>query len=101
MDILDTLDILHTQWVQSLCNIPYLQMHSMGVLYGCKPNHPPTKERKSNMYKQYAVVFQNIDTKRVKMDMFMGRTENEARYAWLQCYRHGKLIILSVTEIPE
>lgn len=53
------------------------------------------------MYKQWAVVFQNIETKKVKMDVFMGRTAREANAGFYECYRHGHYIILSTTEIPE
>lgn len=52
------------------------------------------------MYKEYAVVFQNTDTKRVKMDIFGGKSEAEARSAFRECYRHGNYEILSTTEIP-
>ena len=53
------------------------------------------------MYKQWAVVFQNVETKRVKMDVFMGRTAREANADFFECYRHGVYTILSTTEIPE
>lgn len=53
------------------------------------------------MYKQWAVVFQNIETKNVKMDVFMGRTAREAIAAFRECYRHANYAILSTAEIPE
>lgn len=53
------------------------------------------------MYKQWAVVFQNVETKNVKMDVFMGRTAREANADFYECYRHGVYTILSTTEIPE
>ena len=53
------------------------------------------------MYKSYAVVFQNIDTKKVKMDCFMGKSEAEAKHGFFECYRHGNYRILSIAEIPE
>lgn len=53
------------------------------------------------MYKQWAVVFQNIETKSVKMDVFMARTASEANADFHECYRHGFYRILSTTEIPD
>lgn len=53
------------------------------------------------MYKKYAVVFWNANSKKVHMDVFMGKSESEARHAFNECYRHGDLRILSVAEIPE
>lgn len=53
------------------------------------------------MYKSYAVVFQNTDSKRARMDVFMGKSESEARRSFFECYRHGNYKILSVTEIPD
>jgi hypothetical protein len=55
------------------------------------------------MYKDFAMVLQNMDTKEVKMDVFMGRTENEARWAFLAAYpiKTGRWQILSAVEIPD
>lgn len=53
------------------------------------------------MYKKYALVFQNTDNKKVRMDVFMGKSEGEAKHTFHECYRHGNYKILSVAEIPE
>ena len=53
------------------------------------------------MYKSYAVVFQNMETKKVGMDIFTEKSEGAARSAFRECYRHAMYNILSVTEIPE
>lgn len=53
------------------------------------------------MYKDYAVVYQNLETKRVNSATLPARTESEARHAFRECYRHGDYRILAVVEIPE
>ena len=53
------------------------------------------------MYKNYAVVYQNLDTKKVNSDTFYARSEAEARHDFHECYRHGDYRILAVVEIPE
>ena len=53
------------------------------------------------MYKNYVIVFQNIDTKKLRMDTFTAKSEANARTVFNECYRHGNLRILSVAEIPE
>ena len=53
------------------------------------------------MYKSYAVLYQNIDTKRISNTSFYSRSETEARHDFFECYRHANYRILSVVEIPE
>lgn len=53
------------------------------------------------MYKDFAVVYQNMETKRVNSVTFCSRTEAEARHDFFECYRHGEYRILAVVEIPE
>lgn len=53
------------------------------------------------MYNNYAVVFQNGDTKKVFMDIYYAKSASDARHCFNECRRHGNLIILSVTEIPD
>lgn len=54
-----------------------------------------------DMYKNYAVVYQNMETKRVNSDTFYSRSAAEARHDFSECYRHGNYRILVVVEIPE
>ena len=79
-------------------------------LNGCTPNQINSlaggwsnRQKGNIMYKMWALVIQNMDTKKVKMDTFMGRTENEARWAFYAAYpsRDGKFRILSAVEVPE
>ena len=53
------------------------------------------------MYKNYAVVYQNMETKRVNSATFYSRSVAEARHDFRECYRHGNYRILAVVEIPE
>ena len=53
------------------------------------------------MYRSYAVVYQNLETKRVNSATFCSRSEAEARHDFHECYRHGDYRILAVVEIPE
>lgn len=53
------------------------------------------------MYKSYAVVFQNLDTKKVRIDTFYSKSESSAKHDFNECYRHGNYRILSVVEIPD
>lgn len=53
------------------------------------------------MYKSYVLVFQNTDTKKLKMDTVAAKSEAGAKTALLECYRHGNYKILSVAEIPD
>lgn len=53
------------------------------------------------MYKTYAIMFQNIDTKKVATDSFYSRSEIEAKSDFRACYRHGNYQILAVVELPE
>ena len=54
-----------------------------------------------NMYKNFAVLYQNMDTKRINNATFCCRSESEARHDFHECYRHGNYRILAVVEIPE
>ena len=53
------------------------------------------------MFKEYAVVYQNIHNKQVRMYVAYAKSESVVRgeFAELNCY--GNCRILSVTEIPE
>lgn len=53
------------------------------------------------MYKSFAVVYQNLDTKKVNSDTFHARSEAGARHDFHKCYRHGNYRILAVIEIPD
>lgn len=53
------------------------------------------------MCKTYAVVFQNQKTGKVRMDMFTGVNEGEARRSFRACYRHDNYRILATVEVPE
>lgn len=53
------------------------------------------------MYKNYAVVFQNMATKKVNSVTVYSRTESAARHDFNEIYRHGDYRILAVVEIPE
>ena len=53
------------------------------------------------MYKSYAIMYQNIDTKRISNTSFYSRSEAEARHDFFECYRHANYRILAVAEIPE
>lgn len=53
------------------------------------------------MYKNYAVVYQNVDTKKINLTSFYSRSESEARHDFHECYRHANYRILAVAEIPE
>ena len=53
------------------------------------------------MYKNYAVVYQNVDTKKVNFTVLCSRSELEAKHDFRECYRHANYRILSVAEIPE
>lgn len=54
-----------------------------------------------NMYKNYAVMYQNMETKKVNSATFYSRSDIEARHDFRECYRHGNYRILAVVEIPE
>ena len=53
------------------------------------------------MYKEYIVVFQNLETGKCHLDIFAEVNEAKARKAFKECYRHGFYRIISVTEKPE
>lgn len=53
------------------------------------------------MYKTYAVMFMNTETRRIGHDTFTSRNKNEALHDFRECYRHGDYKILAVVEIPE
>lgn len=53
------------------------------------------------MYKNYAVVYQNLETKKVNSATFYSRSEAAAKHDFHECYRHGNYLILTVVEIPE
>lgn len=53
------------------------------------------------MYKTFAVMFMDQETKVIKCDTFYSRSENEARHDFRECYRHGDYKILAVEEVPE
>ena len=53
------------------------------------------------MYRSYAVVYQNLETKKVNSDTFHSRSEAEARHDFHECYRHGDYRSLAVVESPE
>lgn len=53
------------------------------------------------MYKTFAVMFMNTETRKIGNASFYSRNENEARHDFRECYRHGDYKILAVVEIPE
>lgn len=53
------------------------------------------------MYREFAVVYQNMETKKVNSATFCSRSEIEARRDFRECYRHGEYRILAVVEIPD
>lgn len=53
------------------------------------------------MYKNYAVLFQNTETKKVSNYTFYARSEREARHDFREVFRHGDYLILAVAEIPD
>ena len=53
------------------------------------------------MYKTYAVMFMNLENRKIIHDTFYCRNESEATYAFRECYRHGDYVILAVAEVPE
>lgn len=53
------------------------------------------------MYKTYAVMFMNKETKRINCTTFCCRNEAGARHDFNECYRHGDYVILAVAEVPE
>lgn len=53
------------------------------------------------MYKGFAVLYQNLDTKKINNDTFCARTELDAKRYFRECYRHGNYHILAVVEIPD
>ena len=52
-------------------------------------------------YRTYMILFQNVETKRLAVDTFMGKTESEARKSFKECYRHGNYKLLTVDELPD
>ena len=53
------------------------------------------------MYKTFAVMFMNLENKKIVHDTFYCRNESEARHAFRECWRHGDYLILAVAEVPE
>lgn len=53
------------------------------------------------MIKDYIVMFMNMETGKVAIDTFAEKNEDEARYAFRQCYRHANYKILATVEKPE
>lgn len=53
------------------------------------------------MCKDWVVVFQNLETGKVRLEIFTERNETEARKCFWVCYRHGNNRILTVVEKPE
>ena len=53
------------------------------------------------MCKDWVVVFQSLETGKVRIDTFTERNETEARKCFWACYRHGNYKILTVVEKPE
>ena len=53
------------------------------------------------MYRYYALVVQNADSKKVFMTTTYAKSEGEAKHNFHECYRHANYNILSVTAIPE
>ena len=53
------------------------------------------------MYKNYAIVVQSANSKKVHLDIFYAKSESDARHCFNECYRHGSHRILSITEIPD
>lgn len=47
------------------------------------------------------VVFQNLETGKVKLDTFTEKNETEACKCFRACYRHENYRILTVVEKPE
>lgn len=56
-----------------------------------------------NECKNYAVVYQNLDTERKKVNVttFFTKSESSARSDFHECYRHARYRILAVVEVPE
>lgn len=54
-----------------------------------------------NICKDWVVVFQDLDTGKVNLDVFTERNELKARYCFWECYRHGRYTILTIFEKPE
>lgn len=53
------------------------------------------------MFKDWVVVFQDLNTGKVRIATFTESNETEAcKYFWA-CYRHGNYKILTVVEKPE
>lgn len=53
------------------------------------------------MCKDWVVVFQDLETGKVRLDIFMDNSESAARRCFRACYRHGNYKILTVVEKPE
>ena len=53
------------------------------------------------MCKDWVVVFQNLETGKVRLDTFTERNETEACKCFWACYRHGNYKILTVVEKPK
>lgn len=51
--------------------------------------------------KDWVVVFQNLETGKVKLDTFTEKNETEACKCFRACYRHENYRILTVVEKPE
>lgn len=48
------------------------------------------------MYKEYVIVFMDVDIDKIQHDCFMGKTENGAIREFKEVYRHGNYKILSI-----
>lgn len=53
------------------------------------------------MCKDWVVVFQSLETGKVRLDIFTERNETEACKCFWACYRHGHYKILTVVEKPK
>lgn len=53
------------------------------------------------MYKTYAVMFMNLENRKIIHDTFYCRNESEATYAFRECWRHDHYAILAIAEVPE
>lgn len=53
------------------------------------------------MCKDWVVVFQNLETGKVRLDTFTDNSESAARKSFWACYRHGNYKILTVVEKPK
>lgn len=52
-------------------------------------------------YRTYMMLFQNVETKRIAFDSFMGKTEAAARKSFKECYPNSNYRLLLVEELQQ